>query len=112
MVCDRWFNSYENFIEDVGLPPSDKHSIDRIDTNGNYEPGNCRWATDQEQAENRRKMKTPKPHKDAIKITCWGVTKTIKEWLNEAAVGKTAIRNRLASGWSPEDAIMKPRNTK
>lgn len=53
-VCDRWLNSFENFYKDMGDPPSDNHSIDRINPFGNYEPNNCKWSTPLEQARNKR----------------------------------------------------------
>lgn len=56
-VCARWINSFENFLADMGPKPTPKHSIDRIDPDGNYEPTNCRWATAKEQAANTRKRK-------------------------------------------------------
>ena len=58
-VCGRWQdkNGYLNFIADMGLRPTSQHSLDRINVNGNYEPTNCRWATKEQQMENRRPYK-------------------------------------------------------
>ena len=56
-ICDRWLNSFQNFLEDMGRKPSRAYSIDRIDVNGNYELSNCRWATSKEQAMNKRNSK-------------------------------------------------------
>jgi hypothetical protein len=56
-VCDRWLDSFENFLADMGRKPSPKHSMDRIDNDGDYEPSNCRWATKLEQRLNQRPQK-------------------------------------------------------
>jgi len=53
-ICDEWRNDFGAFLAHVGRRPSSKHSIDRIDNNGNYEPGNVRWATPKEQRDNQR----------------------------------------------------------
>jgi hypothetical protein len=53
-VCDRWLHSFEAFLADMGLRPSQDHSPDRIDGDGHYEPGNVRWATTEEQRANRK----------------------------------------------------------
>ncbi len=70
-VCDRWANSFELFLLDMGSRPTNKHSIDRIDVNGNYEPSNCRWATIDVQANNRR---------NNVHIEYMGITLTRSQW--------------------------------
>jgi hypothetical protein len=100
VVCQRWLESFDNFYADMGQRPSSRHSIDRIDTNGNYEPGNCRWANATEQALNKRTN---------IYIEFNGEKRTITQWSKLLENGKAnTIRERLNRGWSIEDALTKP----
>lgn len=70
-VCERWKNSFKNFVEDMGLKPAGKYSIDRLNTNGNYELGNCRWGTDEQQARNKRNNRW---------IECNGLRMILEDW--------------------------------
>lgn len=85
LVCERWLDDYDAFVEDMGFRPEGM-TIERIDNNGNYEPGNCRWATRAEQDRNRR---------DNRFLTANGKTQTISEWARELGVTVAAIRARL-----------------
>lgn len=59
-MCEKWVNSFEEFLKDMGKRPSSKYSIDRINNNGNYEPSNCKWSTVLEQNNNKRNNKAKK----------------------------------------------------
>lgn len=104
-ICNRWLESFEAFLEDMGEPPSPEHSIDRIDNDGNYEPGNCRWATRKEQCNNRR-YRTGILTKTAATLN--GETRMVREWCDILNLTPTTVRTRLLIGWSPEEAITKP----
>jgi hypothetical protein len=65
-VCDRWRYSYENFLADMGRKPNPKMSIHRINNDGNYEPGNVKWATAKEQAANQRRPLRKSRRSDAL----------------------------------------------
>ena len=95
-VCDSWKNDFAAFYADMGDPPSDKHSIDRRDNDGNYEPGNCRWATPKEQANNRRSN---------IMLTLDGTTRTAEEWSAIVGINAATIRQRKKRGWSDKDVL-------
>lgn len=87
-VCKRWRDSFEAFYSDMGPRTSDKHSIDRINNDGNYEPGNCRWATAAEQARNQRR--------EIKMLTCNGETLAVAEWADRLGVSRQRIHQRLA----------------
>lgn len=100
-VCERW-RKFECFYEDMGNPPGPEYSIDRIDVNGNYEPNNCRWATQSQQNYNRRSNK---------RITAFGETMTLGEWAKKVGLTRQTIIRRLKLGVSPEVALSSPRRT-
>lgn len=100
-VCPQW-DDFAVFSADVGARPSPKHSIDRIDVNGNYEPGNVRWATLSEQRHNTRGTWRPAGQ------TAFGRTQTYHEWAAEFGIPKNAIANRVSRGMTLEEALTKP----
>jgi len=87
-VCERW-KSFDLFLEDMGKRPSHKHSIDRIDPNGNYEPENCRWATLRDQNYNKR---------NTIFVTHDGESKNIDQWAEIYGIPYKVILRRLNHG--------------
>ncbi len=96
-VCELW-SKFENFYADMGEAPRGL-TIDRINSDENYEPGNCRWATMKEQENNRR---------NNVKITYCGETRSVGDWASILGVDRGPIYRRLARGWSVEDALDKP----
>lgn len=98
-VCEGW-NSFENFLIDMGERPSLAHSIDRIDPNGNYEPGNCRWAEKKEQARNST----------AVPLYEFkGRTQSLPAWAEEVGVKANTLRYRIKhAGWSVAKALSTP----
>lgn len=98
-VCQRWQVSFDNFLSDMGFRPSPRHSLDRIDSNGNYEPGNCRWATYRVQANNMRSNRW---------ITINGEPRTVSQWCRYFGIANSTVYSRVARGESLLDAITKP----
>lgn len=111
-VCDRWrgnrkdsqeiasIDGFHNFVEDMGLPPTKRHSLDRIDVNGNYEPRNCRWATPEEQLANMREpVAVPT-------VTLKGVTLMYSEWARKLGARLGTVRRLMAEGETPTVAVV------
>ena len=99
-VCDRWRNSFENFLADMGPRPGLEYSIDRINNGGNYEPGNCRWATREEQRSNTRRNRV---------IEWNGVRRTLAQWERSLGMRRGTLQARLDQHhWSLERALTTP----
>lgn len=98
-VCERWRDSFAVFLADMGLKPSTKHSIDRIDNDKGYEPGNCRWATRKQQARNSRTARI---------ISYAGRSQCVAAWAEELKIPCYILNGRLARGWSDADVVSRP----
>lgn len=100
-VCPRWQESFENFLADMGERPSSRHSLDRINNDGNYEPSNCRWATTVEQGNNRGNNHY---------LTYKGVEMTLTQAIRSAGniVDGPTCRYRIRRGWPVDAAVETP----
>jgi len=95
-ICDRWLNSYPNFLEDMGRRPKNKTSIDRIDSNKNYEHSNCRWANKIEQSRNKSNN-----HRIFFK----NKNLTISEWAELTGINRGVIHTRIRLRWDVKDIL-------
>lgn len=94
-ICERW-KEFTNFLADMGHRPSMQHSLDRKDNDGNYEPGNCRWATKEEQARNQRRNHI---------LTMAGRSQCLAAWAKEFSIEPSKLRQRIRRGLSIEQAL-------
>lgn len=103
-VCGEWRASYERFVADVPSRPSRQHTLDRWpDNNGNYEPGNVRWATCSEQARNTRYNRT---------LCVNGEARTLEDWAALTGLPKSTLFNRIKRGWDDVRAVTTPAQAK
>lgn len=96
-VCARW-NVFENFLADMG-PRPDAHTLERIDSDGNYDPTNCRWATKREQSRNTSQN---------VWIEVGAERLCLEDWAIRLGVNPATIRSRLAHGWDSVRAVTEP----
>lgn len=98
-VCERW-QSYPNFLADMGVCPSRSMTLDRIDNAIGYQPGNCRWVTKAEQARNRPSH--------CVTLTHNGRTMIVTEWARRVRLKPHTIYARIRLGWSPKRILTTP----
>lgn len=99
-VCDRWLESFENFLADMGEPPTPKHSLERVDNDSGYSKENCKWATRAEQLRNKRTNRW---------ISYRGRTMCLEDWAREVGITNHGLAGRIdKSGWSIERALTTP----
>lgn len=102
-VCERWLASFEAFYADLGPRPSPRHTLDRYpDNDGPYAPGNCRWATREQQAANMR------PRVARLSVVINGVERTVRDLALEAGLPYATLYERLKEGWNPALALALP----
>lgn len=94
-VCERWLNSYANFVADMSERPEGM-TLDRKNNNGNYEPGNCRWANSSTQNQNKRNRHD---------LTVGSKTQSIAEWCRELGLNRNTVHSRLNYGWPSERVL-------
>lgn len=99
-VCKRWLDSFSDFLADMGPKPSRRHTIERNETDGNYEPDNCYWALPIVQSNNKRNNKV---------LEFNGERKTATEWARAFKIRPGTLFMRLRkSNWSVERALTTP----
>lgn len=98
-VCDRWNNSFEAFLADMGAAPSANHSLDRINNDAGYEPGNVRWATVTTQLRNQRRTHY---------LTYNGETLSLAAWAERVGLPRAALSSRIHAGWATDRALTQP----
>ncbi len=95
-MCPAWRDNFEAFLADVGKRPTAQHSIDRIDNEGNYEPGNCRWALPVEQLNNQRRN---------VRVRLFGEMLSVSDACRRTNISRVAVYSRIHRGTAPQIAF-------